>query len=33
MSDAVMLRTKITASNSDDIKDFSVSGSRLVFDG
>ncbi len=30
---AKSIRTKIIASNSEHIKDFSVSGSRLVFDG
>jgi DNA topoisomerase-1 len=33
MMDARILRTKVTASNSDKIKDFSLSGSRLIFDG
>jgi DNA topoisomerase-1 len=33
MKAAQTIRTKISASNSDDIKDFSLSGSRLKFDG
>ena len=33
MTPAKTMRTKVTASNSDKIKDFSVSGSRLLFDG
>lgn len=33
MTPAKTLRTKIQASNSSDIKDFSISGSRLLFDG
>lgn len=33
MSSAKILRTKVTASNSKQIKDFTLSGSRLIFDG
>lgn len=33
MVPARSLRTKITASNSDHIDDFSISGSRLIYDG
>jgi DNA topoisomerase-1 len=33
MANAKILRTKVVASNSDKIKDFSISGSRLIFDG
>ncbi len=33
MKDAETIRTKISASNSDEIKDFSLTGSRLKFDG
>jgi hypothetical protein len=33
MANAKILRTKVVASNSDKIKDFSLSGSRLFFDG
>lgn len=33
MTPAKSLRTRVVASNSDDIEDFSVSGSRLIYDG
>ena len=33
MKEAKIIRTKISASNSKEIKDFSLSGSRLKFDG
>ena len=33
MAVAKTLRTRIIASNSENIKDFSLSGSRLIFDG
>ncbi len=33
MSVAKILRTKVLSSNSEEIKDFSLSGSRLIFDG
>jgi DNA topoisomerase-1 len=33
MKSAQTLRTKVIASNSENISDFSVSGSRLIFDG
>jgi DNA topoisomerase-1 len=33
MKPAKTIRTKISASNSKEIKDFSISGSRLIFDG